>query len=55
MSFCLVFLVIGGCLLQAACGSSGGTPETPAGSYTVTITGNSNGTEHTTSASLTVQ
>jgi hypothetical protein len=55
MSFYLVFLVIGGCLLQAACGSSGGTPETPAGSYTVTITGNSNGTQHTTSASLTVQ
>jgi uncharacterized protein (UPF0548 family) len=55
MSFCLVFLVIGGCLLQAACGNSGGTPETPAGSYTVTITGSSNGTQHTTSASLTVQ
>ncbi len=58
MSFCLVFLVIGGCLLQAACGASGGNggnSGTPAGSYTVTITGNANGTQHTTSVSLTVQ
>jgi hypothetical protein len=62
LSFCLIFLVLGGCLFQAACGSGsthttpGGNPGTPAGTYMVTVTGSANGTQHTTSPiSLTVQ
>jgi hypothetical protein len=63
LAVCLVFLVLGGCLLQVACGSSGsgnpstpGNSGTPAGVYTVTITGNASGTsQQTTSVSLTVQ
>jgi len=63
LGLCLVFLVLGGCLLQVACGGgSNSTPPpsgntgTPAGSYTVTITGSASGTpQHTTSVSMTVQ
>jgi hypothetical protein len=65
LGFCLVFLVLSGCLLQVACGASGGgnnTPPptgnsgTPAGTYTVTVTGTANGTQHTAApVSLTVQ
>jgi len=54
--------VLGGCLLQVACGASGsasppvGNSGTPAGTYKVTITGTANGTvTQTTSVSLTVQ
>jgi hypothetical protein len=62
LSFCLIFLVLGGCLFQVACGggsntpATGGKPGTPANSYTVTITGNAIGTpQHTASVLLTVQ
>jgi hypothetical protein len=65
LGICLVFLVLGGCLLQVACGGSGSNstppptskanPSTPAGTYTVTITGNASGEQHTTVVSLTVQ
>jgi hypothetical protein len=64
LSFCLIFLMLGGCLLQVACGGGGGssTPApagntgTPANTYTVTITASASGTaQHTTSVSLTVQ
>jgi len=49
-------LIIGGCLFQAGCGGSGGnsTPTnngggsgTPAGTYTITVTGSSNGVQNT--------
>jgi hypothetical protein len=65
LSLCLIFLALSGCLLQVACGGSGSnntpppttktTPSTPAGTYTVTVTGNASGEQHTTSVSLTVQ
>jgi hypothetical protein len=62
LTFYVIFLVLGGCLFQVACGggsnppATGGKPGTPANSYTVTITGNAIGTpQHTTSVSLTVQ
>jgi hypothetical protein len=60
LSCCLVFLVVGGCLLQAACGAgsnsgSTGTGGTPAGSYTIMITGAAGSTQHTTTVTLTVQ
>ncbi len=64
LGICLIFLVLSGCLLQAACGGSGSStpppttktnPSTPAGTYTVMITGNASGEQHTTSVSLTVQ
>ncbi|HZW79628.1 MAG TPA: FG-GAP-like repeat-containing protein [Candidatus Deferrimicrobiaceae bacterium] len=55
-----VFLVLTACLLQA-CGAGsasnpgGGPKATPAGAYTITIVGHANGTQHETSATLTVQ
>jgi hypothetical protein len=65
LGICLVFLVLGGCLLEVACGGSGSnnTPPstiktnsgTPAGTYMVTITGKASGEQHSTSVSLTVQ
>jgi hypothetical protein len=62
LGFCLIFLVLGGCLLQVACGASGsasppvGNSGTPAGTYKVTVTGTANGTVTQTAAlSLTVQ
>jgi hypothetical protein len=62
MSYFLVFLVVSGCLLQVACAggsNSGGgrhpTIITPAGSYTLTITGAANSAQHATTVKLTVQ
>jgi hypothetical protein len=50
LGFCLIFLVLGGCMLQSACGSSSsssthtstGNSGTPAGSYSVLVTGTAN-------------
>jgi hypothetical protein len=62
LGFCFIFVVLGGCLLQVACGASGSAPApvgnsgTPAATYKVTITGTANGAlTQTTSVSLTVQ
>jgi hypothetical protein len=60
-SYCLLFLVAGGCLLQVACGggsgsTSTGTGGTPAGNYTVTVTGGAAGsTQQALTVTLTVQ
>jgi hypothetical protein len=56
-----IFIVLTGCMLQTACvgtsssGNSTTTPGTPAGTYTVTVTGSAGGMQQTTSVSLTVQ
>ena len=58
LSCFLVFLLVSGCLLQVACGTgsnSGGGGGTPAGSYTITITGVAASTQHTAPLTLTVQ
>jgi|HubBroStandDraft_6_1064221.scaffolds.fasta_scaffold00121_33 hypothetical protein len=59
---CLMFLALGGCLFQAACGAgsnspgAGGNAGTPANNYTVSIAGKASGTpQHTISVSLTVE
>jgi hypothetical protein len=63
--YCLCALALGGCLLQVACGGGGGggttktnpgPSGTPAGTYTVTVTGSSNGVQSAAPAlTLTVQ
>jgi ABC-type glycerol-3-phosphate transport system substrate-binding protein len=63
LSVLLVFLMLSGLLFLAACGGSsssstggGGKPGTPAGNYTVTVTGSSGSlTPQTTTFTLTVQ
>jgi hypothetical protein len=60
LSYCLAFLLAGGCLLHAACGggsngSGSGGGGTPPGTYTVTVTGAAGSTQHTTMVTLTVQ
>ena len=63
LGFCLIFLVLSGCMLQSACGSSGssshtstGNSGTPEGSYSVVVTGTANGVSIPTPAqTLTVQ
>jgi hypothetical protein len=54
LNCCLAFLLVGGCLLQAACGS-GGKSGTPAGTYTVTVTGGAGSTQHAATLTVTVQ
>ena len=60
LGWLLAFAVLGACLLQGACGSAGNAKTaatdggTPAGLYTVTVTGSANGIHHTTAASITV-
>ncbi len=53
LSCCLLFLVAGGCLLQSACGSLA-NPDTPAGTYTITVTGTAGSTQQTVAVTLTV-
>jgi hypothetical protein len=51
-------LILVSCMLQTACGGSrrsGGSPETPAGTYTVTVTARGSGIQPTTSVALVVQ
>ena len=60
LSYCLAFVLVGGCLLQVACGggsNGGGSGRggTPPGTYTVTVTGAAGSTQHTTAVTLTVQ
>ena len=60
LSFLFVFLLLGACVFQAACGGSSGNTKTggggtPSGSYTITVTGAASGTQHTGTATLTVQ
>jgi len=65
LSYCIVFLLISGCLLQVACsgasnsgsggGGGGGTGGTPAGTYIITVTGTAGSTQHITTVTLTVQ
>jgi hypothetical protein len=62
LSFCFTCLLLGGCLMQAACGGGGSKSPmsvansgTPGGTYTVTVSGSSNGMQHSTTVSLTVQ
>ena len=64
LGYCIVFLLVSGCLLQVACsgtsssgsgGGGGGTGGTPAGTYTITVTGTAGSTQHTTTVTLTVQ
>ena len=60
LTWVLAFIVLGACVLQGACGSAGSPKTTttdggtPAGLYTVTVTGSANGTKHTTTVSITV-
>lgn len=57
LTFALMFLLLGGCLFQSACGSSGPnlTTGTPAGNYSVIVTGAAGSDQHTTTVMLTVK
>jgi hypothetical protein len=63
LTYCLAFLLVGGCLLQVACGGAstsgggggGGAGGTQAGTYTIIVTGAAGPTQHTASVTLTVQ
>jgi len=59
MSYCLIFLLVGGCLFQAACGGAGPpgvntATGTPAGTYPVVVTAAAGSNQHTTKIMLTV-
>jgi hypothetical protein len=61
-SYCLAFLLVSGCLLQVACsgasnsgGGGGGGGGTPAGTYTVTVTGAAGSAQQAAPVTLTVQ
>jgi hypothetical protein len=49
--------LIFGVAFLVACGTGGGDPKggTPAGEYTITVTGSSGATQHSTTVSVTVQ
>ena len=57
LTFALMFLLLGGCLFQSACGGSGPnlTTGTPAGTYSVIVTGAAGSDQHTTTVMLTVK
>jgi hypothetical protein len=53
-------ILFAGLILQMACGGNsggggGGGTSTPAGNYTITVTGSSGSTQHTSAVTLTVQ
>jgi hypothetical protein len=54
LSWGFALLLVGGCLLQAACGGGAGR-NTPTGTYSVTVTGAAGSTQHTTILTLTIQ
>jgi sugar lactone lactonase YvrE len=58
-SYCLVFLLVGSCLFQAACGGASPpgvntTTGTPAGTYSVVVTAAAGSNQHMTTIMLTV-
>jgi hypothetical protein len=61
VSCAAVTLILGFSLFQVACGGggsgggTGGQNGTPSGNYTITVTGSANGTQHTTTAALSVK
>jgi hypothetical protein len=61
LSYCFVFLLVGSCLLQVACGGASPgantvntTSGTPAGTYSVIVSGTAGSNQHTTTIKLTV-
>ena len=56
LSCCLLFLMVGGCVLQSACGGATKTNKslTPPGSYTITVTGTAGSAQQTVAVTLTV-
>jgi hypothetical protein len=62
-SYCLVMLLAGSCLYHVACGGSSSNSQgnassgagTPAGSYTITVTGSAGAVQHQNSVTLIVQ
>jgi large repetitive protein len=59
LSYFFVFLLVGGCLLQVACGGASHgvntTTGTPAGTYSVIVSGAAGSNQHTTTIKLTIQ
>jgi len=55
LSCCLLFLVAGGCVLQSACAGVSSRNFTPAGSYTITVTGTAGSTQQAVAVTLTVR
>jgi streptogramin lyase len=54
LSCCLLFLVAGGCVFQSACGISTSQSLTPAGSYSIRVTGTAGATQQTVAVTLNV-
>ena len=54
LSFCLLFLVAGGCALQSACGTTSSRKLRPAGSYTITVTSTAGATQQTIAVTMIV-
>ena len=55
LSCFLLFLVAGGCVLQSACAGVSSRNFTPAGTYTITVTGTAGATQQTVAVTLTVR
>lgn len=59
LSYCLLFLLVVGCMLQGACGgvstsAVNTSTGTPAGAYPIIVTGAAGSDQHTTTIRLTV-